>query len=273
MSTYNNKMKKTTIVDFKKNKNNKKISMVTCYDFAFAKLINESDIDAVLVGDSLANVVLGLDSTPKVTMDQMVHHTAAVARGLQHKFLVADMPFLSYRVSKEQAVLNAGRFLQEGGANAVKLEGGDQAVCENIRAIIAAQIPVMGHIGLTPQSVNRIGGYRLQGRNTEDAERIISDAVRLDEAGVFAIVLEMVPKELAGEITRRVKASTIGIGAGPETDGQILVLHDLLGFDTGFSPKFVKRYAKIGDATRVALNDYANEVNIGAFPTQEYYFE
>ena len=221
----------------------KKISSITCYDAAFARLIEQTGVDLVLVGDSLGNVMLGYDNTLPVTMDDMVHHTAAVTRILRRPFVCADMPFLSYNVSVEQALTNAGRLVQEAGAQAVKVEGG-ASIAPQVRALVQAGIPVMGHLGLTPQSVHAMGGYRVQGRGADAAKRMMDDALTLQEAGIFSLVLEMVPAELAGRITEALKIPTIGIGAGPKCDGQIIVLHDILGFDEEFNPKFLKKYLR-----------------------------
>ena len=220
----------------------KKISSITCYDAAFARIIEQTGVDLVLVGDSLGNVMLGYDNTLPVTMDDMVHHTAAVTRILRRPFVCADMPFLSYNVSVEQALTNAGRLVQEAGAQAVKVEGG-ASIAPQVKAMVQAGIPVMGHLGLTPQSVHAMGGYRVQGRGADAAKRMMDDALALQEAGIFSLVLEMVPAELAGRITAALKIPTIGIGAGPKCDGQIIVLHDILGFDEEFNPKFLKKYA------------------------------
>ena len=250
----------------------RKISSITCYDATFARLIEATGVDLVLVGDSLGNVMLGYDNTLPVTMDDMIHHTAAVTRVLRRPFVCADMPFLSYNLSVEQALTNAGRLVQKGGAQAVKLEGGASLVPQ-IKALVQAGIPVMGHLGLTPQSVHAMGGYRVQGRGAEAAKRIMDDALTLQEAGIFSLVLEMVPAELAGRITAALKVPTIGIGAGPQCDGQILVLHDLLGFDDEFNPKFLKKYAKLGGVIRDAVNAYDQDVKAGSFPAAEHSFK
>ena len=254
---------------FAKKARHEKLVMITCYDAAFAELIDRTNVDIVLVGDSLGNVVLGFDNTIAVTMDHMVHHTTAVARKLRRPFLVADMPFLSYSLSVEQALHNAGRMMQEAGAKAVKLEGG-HAVCDKVRALVDAGIPVMGHLGLTPQSVHAMGGYRVQGRSGEAAERLIEDAKLLVDAGIFSLVLELIPAPLAAEVTRQISVPTIGIGAGGETDGQVLVLHDMLGMNLNFKPKFVKKYANMGDDVIAAVESYAREVRDGAFPSEEH---
>lgn len=250
----------------------KKITCVTCYDAAFARLIEATGVDLVLVGDSLGNVILGHDNTIPVTINDMIHHTAAVARVLKRPFICADMPFLSYNLSVEQALTNAGRLVQEAGAQAVKVEGG-AAIAPQVRAMVQAGIPVMGHLGLTPQSVHAMGGYRVQGRGDEAAKRIMEDALTLQEAGIFSLVLEMVPAELAGRISAALKIPTIGIGAGPKCDGQILVLHDLLGFDEEFKPKFLKKYANLGKVVKEALTAYDDDVKAGSFPAAEHSFK
>lgn len=257
---------------WKRKESGQKISMVTCYDAAFAKLIDQSTIDMVLVGDSAGNVVLGYNDTIPVTMEHMVHHTAAVGRVLKRAMLVADLPFLSYNLSVEQALRNAGRLIQEGGAQAVKLEGG-RAVSAQVKACVSAGIPVVGHLGLTPQSVHQLGGYRVQGKTSESARLMLQEAEILAEAGACALVLELVPQGLAKEITETLKIPTIGIGAGPYTDGQVLVLHDLLGFQRDFSPKFLKKYANLADIIGAALQQYDQEVKAKQFPGPEHSFE
>lgn len=248
------------------------LSVVTCYDSAFARLIDQTPIDIVLVGDSLGNVMLGHDSTIPVTMDAMVHHTAAVSRVLQRPFLCADMPFLSYNISVEQALTNAGRLVQQGGAQGVKVEGG-RSIAPQVKALVEAGIPVMGHLGLTPQSVHAKGGYRIQGRGDEAQKALIDDAKALEDAGAFSVVLEMIPLELAAKVTAALRIPTIGIGAGPKCDGQVLVLHDILGFDEGFNPKFLKKYADLGKTVREAVAAYDRDVKSGAFPTNEQSFK
>ncbi|PIQ97514.1 MAG: 3-methyl-2-oxobutanoate hydroxymethyltransferase [Nitrospinae bacterium CG11_big_fil_rev_8_21_14_0_20_56_8] len=247
----------------------KKITALTAYDYCFSRILDDTEIDIVLVGDSLGMVVLGYENTLPVTMEEMLAHTRAVKRGIQHALLVGDMPFMSYQVSIEQAVTNAGRFVQEGGAEAVKLEGGVR-VADKAAAIVRAGIPVMGHIGLTPQSVHQFGGYRVQGKSFIDARHIKQDAKELQKAGVFSIVLEGIPLELAAEITQELKIPTIGIGAGPQCDGQILVLHDLLGLNQDFVPKFVKQYAQFAEQARSAVQKYVEEVRSGQFPSHEH---
>jgi len=253
-------------------KGKEKIVCLTAYDYAMARLVDAAGIHLVLVGDSLGMTMLGYENTLPVTMDDMIHHTAAVARGVKTALVVGDMPFLSYHASIEQAILNAGRFIQEGGANAVKIEGG--AFREPlIHALVQNGIPVLGHIGLTPQSIEVMGGYKVQGRNHEGAKQLLEDARAVEEAGAFALVLEAMPSDLAAEITATVKIPTIGIGAGPACDGQVLVLHDVLGLYGDFKPKFVKRYADLGAQVAQALAQYRQEVQSGAFPGPEQSYE
>lgn len=246
-----------------------RIVMVTAYDYPGAAAAEAAGVDMILVGDSLGMVVLGHETTLPVTMDDMVHHTRAVRRGAKQTMVVADLPFLSYHVSPEEAVRNAGRLVQEAGADAVKLEGGSERLAE-IRKIVDAQIPVMGHLGLTPQSVHHFGGFRVQGRDAAGARRILEDALRLEAAGCFAIVLEAVPAEVAAYVTERLTIPTIGIGAGPGCDGQVLVMHDLLGMSPRQGPKFVKRYADAYSLMVEGLSAYASEVRSGEFPAAEH---
>jgi 3-methyl-2-oxobutanoate hydroxymethyltransferase len=247
----------------------RKITALTAYDYTMARLLEASEIDLVLVGDSLSMVALGHENTLPISMDEMIHHTRAVRRGLTHPLLIGDMPFMSYQTSSQEAIQNAGRFIKEGGAEAVKLEGGAQ-VLDQVRAIVGAGISVMGHVGLTPQSVHQFGGYRVQGKNYLDARQIKKDALDLQKAGAFAVVLEGIPLELAREITLEMDIPTIGIGAGPHCDGQILVTQDMLGLNLDFTPKFVKPFAQVGDIVKKALGDYINEVRSGTFPDQEH---
>lgn len=249
-----------------------KLSMLTAYDYSTAKLEDESGINGILVGDSLGNVVLGYEDTVSVTMEDMIHHGAAVARGAKNALVVVDMPFMSYEVTVEEAVRNAGRLMKEGRAGAVKLEGGVR-VAEQIRAIVKAGIPVMGHIGLTPQSINVFGGFKVQGKSEEAARALLADAKAVEEAGAFAVVIEAVPAALAQMITDVVSIPTIGIGAGAGCDGQILVYQDMLGMFSDFTPKFVKRYANVGEVMREAFANYATEVASGAFPTEEHTYK
>ena len=249
-----------------------KLSMLTAYDYSTAKLEDESGINGILVGDSLGNVVLGYEDTVSVTMEDMIHHGAAVARGAKNALVVVDMPFMSYEVTVEEAVRNAGRLMKEGRAGAVKLEGGVR-VAEQIRAIVKAGIPVMGHIGLTPQSINVFGGFKVQGKSEEAARALLADAKAVEEAGAFAVVIEAVPAALAQMITGSVSIPTIGIGAGAGCDGQILVYQDMLGMFSDFTPKFVKRYANVGEVMREAFANYAAEVASGAFPPEEHTYK
>ena len=249
-----------------------KLSMLTAYDYSTAKLEDESGINGILVGDSLGNVVLGYEDSVSVTMEDMIHHGAAVARGAKNALVVVDMPFMSYEATVEEAVRNAGRLMKEGRAGAVKLEGGVR-VAEQIRAIVKAGIPVMGHIGLTPQSINVFGGFKVQGKSEEAARALLADAKAVEEAGAFAVVIEAVPAALAQMITDAVSIPTIGIGAGAGCDGQILVYQDMLGMFSDFTPKFVKRYANVGEVMREAFANYAAEVASGAFPTEEHTYK
>lgn len=249
----------------------KKIKMLTAYDYSMAKLLDESGIDAILVGDSLGMVMLGYENTLQVTVDDIIHHTKAVARGVKRAMVVADMPFLSYHISEEETVRNAGRIIKEGMAHSVKIEGGRE-VCSKIRRLVEAQIPVMGHIGLTPQSVNMFGGFKVQGKSSAQAKKLIEDAVALEEAGAFAIVLECIPAGLAKIITEKVNIPTIGIGAGKFCDGQILVVQDFLGMYSDFVPKFVKKYADLKGNIASAVKEYLQEVEEGTFPKDEHSF-
>ena len=250
-------------------KSGKKITALTAYDYSFAKLLDATDLDIILVGDSLGMVSLGHENTLSVTMQNMIDHTRAVKQGTQRALVVGDMPFMSYQVSVEQAVTNAGRLIQEGGASAIKLEGGAR-MADRVQAIVQAGIPVMGHIGLTPQSVHQFGGYKVQGKNYLDSRQIKQDACDLQSSGVFALVLEGIPCQLAEEITTELKIPTIGIGAGSKCDGQILVLHDLLGLNQDFVPKFVKQYAQMADSLKSAVEEYIQDVRTEAFPGQEH---
>jgi 3-methyl-2-oxobutanoate hydroxymethyltransferase len=243
------------------------IAVLTAYDFPTARLADEAGVEIVLVGDSLGTVVLGYDSTLPVTMEDVLHHTRAVVRARPRALVVADMPFMSYQVSVEQAVANAGRLIQEGGADAVKLEGGER-VADAIRRIVEIGIPVMGHLGLTPQSVLAFGGYRVQARGEADQERLIREARRLEECGCFALVLEGIPARLGATVTREIGIPTIGIGAGPSCDGQVLVSHDLLGFYLGHTPKFVRRYAQLADTVRGAFEQFVADVKARRFPNE-----
>lgn len=264
---------KNTVLTFKQAKEQgKKLSMLTAYDYSMAKIIDESGVNGVLIGDSLGMVIKGEEDTLSVTMDEIIYHTKAVKRGAKNALVVSDMPFLSYHVSIEQAVLNAGRLVKEGGANAVKLEGGAN-VAAQIKAIVDAQIPVMGHLGLTPQSVNAFGGFKVQGKDESAAKQLIEDAILLEKAGVFSIVLEGIPEKVAELITNSVSVPTIGIGAGKHCDGQILVYQDMLGMFNDFVPKFVKQYANIGTVMREAIGSYVKEVQDGTFPEEIHTFK
>jgi 3-methyl-2-oxobutanoate hydroxymethyltransferase len=248
-----------------------KIPMVTAYDYTTARLADEVGIPLLLVGDSLGMVVLGYDSTIRVTMEDVLHHLKAVVRGSQNAMVVADLPFMTYHVSAAQALTNAARLVQEGGAQSVKLEGGS-AMSETVRRIVECGIPVMGHIGLTPQSINAVGGYRVQGRARQEAVKLVQDAKALEEAGAYAVVLELVPAPLAGLISRRLSIPTIGIGAGPECDGQVQVQHDMLGLFTDFVPSHAKQYVRLAEIIKEAFSQYANEVKEGSFPTNRESF-
>jgi 3-methyl-2-oxobutanoate hydroxymethyltransferase len=264
--------KKFTATSFMEaKKKNEKISMLTAYDYSTAKLLDEAGADSLLVGDSLGMVVLGYENTLQVTVEDIIHHCKAVARGVKRALVIADMPFLSYHISVEESVRNAGRMIQEGNAHAVKLEGGEEVI-DKVRAIVRAQIPVIGHLGLTPQSVNLFGGFKVQGKSEEQAKKMIQDAVLLQEAGVFAIVLECVPEPLAKLITGKLDIPTIGIGAGKYCDGQVLVTQDMLGMFSDFKPKFVKQYAQLGEAMKTACKQYIEEMRTMEFPGKEHTF-
>lgn len=265
-------MKNTVLTFQQKKANGEKISMLTAYDYSTAKLIDEAGINAILVGDSLGNVVLGYEDTLSVTIDDMIHHGAAVARGVKNSMVVIDMPFMSYQTSVYDALVNAGRLMKEGRANAVKLEGGKE-VCPQIRAITNAGIPVMAHLGLTPQSINAFGGNKVQGRTEAKAQKLIDDAKAIEEAGAFAVVLECVPAKLAELITKAINIPTIGIGAGAGCDGQVLVYQDLLGMFSDFTPKFVKKYADIGSIMKQAFKEYINDINSGSFPEEKHTYK
>lgn len=262
-------MKKTVVTFQKAKAEGRKLTMLTAYDYSTAKLIDEAGVDSILVGDSLGNVMLGYDSTIPVTMEDMIHHGAAVSRGAKEALVVIDMPFMSYQVSVEEAVRNAGRLMQEGHCGAVKLEGGRE-VCPQIRAIVNAGIPVMAHLGLTPQSIHAFGGHRVQGKTEEAARRLLEDAKLVQEAGAFSVVLEAIPSSLAKLITESLAIPTIGIGAGGDCDGQVLVYQDMLGMFSDFKPKFVKQYANVGQVMKEAFGAYIEEVQSGAFPAREH---
>ena len=263
---------KTTINDFlKKKQEGRKITMLTAYDYPFARIVDDAGIDAILVGDSLAMVVQGLENTLPVTMDEMIYHTKMVSRAAKSAMVIGDMPYLSYQVSVEDAVRNAGRFIKEAGAQAVKIEGGRETA-EKIEAMTKAEIPVMAHIGLTPQAIHRMGGYKIQGRTEDAAKRLIEDAKILQEAGAFSLLLEAIPAKLAEQITKKLSIPTIGIGAGVHCDGQVLVLHDVIGLFERFTPKFVKRYADLKKDALKAVKQYKEEIEKGIFPGKEHSF-
>jgi 3-methyl-2-oxobutanoate hydroxymethyltransferase len=257
-----------TAVTIRESKGIRKLACLTAYDYATARLVDESGIPLILVGDSLGMTVLGHSTTLPVSMDEMLHHTKAVVRGTRQALVVADMPFLSYQASAEEAIRNAGRFLKEAGAGAVKIEGGAFRA-PLVEALVQNGIPVLGHVGLTPQSVREIGGFKVQGRDREAADRLVEDARALERAGVFGVVLECIPAGVAGSITRAVTVPTIGIGAGPDCDGQVLVIHDMLGLTAGPTPRFVKRYAELAGAMASAFAAYRGDVEAGRFPSQE----
>ncbi len=266
-------MPKTTIQDLlKKKEQGLKITMLTAYDFPFAQIVDEAGIDCILVGDSLGMVVQGLENTLPVTMDEMIYHTRLVTRAVKNAMVIGDMPFMSYHTGVDDAVRNAGRFLKDAGASAIKLEGGAE-VAGQIRAMTRSDIPVMAHIGLTPQSIHRMGGYKVQGKTSEAAKRLIDEARIAEDAGAFAVLIEAVPLELAGKITAELTVPTIGIGAGPHCDGQVLVLHDVLGIFDRFVPKFVKRYAHLKADALAAVRNYKEEVEKGGFPSEKESFK
>lgn len=266
-------MPKTTILDiYKKKAEGKKITMLTAYDYPTAQIVDEAGIDMILVGDSLGMVVQGVSSTLPVTMDEMIYHTKMVSRAAQSAMVVGDMPFLSYQSHKAEAVRNAGRFLKEANAEAVKLEGGSQ-MAETIRAIVNAGIPVMAHIGLTPQYVHMLGGFKVQGKDEAAREKILADARAVQDAGAFSVVLEAMPASLAKEVHKTLHLPTIGIGAGIDCDGQVLVIHDLLGLFDRFTPKFVKKYVNLKAQAIMAVKQYKQEVESGSFPSQEHSFK
>ncbi len=264
-------MKNTVATIMKQKLSNDRIAMLTAYDYSTAKIMDEIGINIILVGDSLGNVILGYENTVSVTMDDMIRHSAAVSRGVKNALILTDMPFMSYQASVYDAVVNAGKLLKEGHANAVKLEGGIEFV-PHIKAITAASIPVVAHIGMTPQSVNVFGGFKLQGSDKESAAKIIEDAKAVQEAGAFAVVLECVPGDLAAHITQMLDIPTIGIGAGNGCDGQVLVYQDMLGMYSDFTPKFVKKYADMGNIMKEAFRNYIKDVKSGSFPTEQHTF-
>lgn len=260
------------INDFKnKKQEHTKISMVTCYDYPSACIVAESTVDSILVGDSVAMAVHGFETTIMATIEMMVLHTQAVARGVKKQFIISDLPFLAHKASMHQTVDNVQKLLQ-AGAKAIKIEGGDDDTCRTINYLVRAGVPVMGHIGLTPQSIHQLGGYKVQGKNQQQMDSLIKQALALEEAGCFALVIECVPQKLAKKITQSLSIPTIGIGAGPDTDGQVLVWHDMLGLQSNFSPKFLKKYAMGKDVFLQALNQYTDEVTHGVFPSTDHSF-
>ena len=267
------KERPVTVRDFAEHKKKgEKIVVMTAYDALFGRLVDESGVDAILVGDSLGTAIMGYSSTLPVTLDHMIYHAAAVKRGAKRALVIIDMPFLSYQASIESAVLNCGRAIQETGVGAVKVEGGSPEMLDTVHALVRTGIPVMAHIGFTPQSVNTIGGARVQGRDAEDAERLITEAKGLEEAGAFGVVLELVPATVSARITKAVGIPTIGIGAGADCDGQVLVLPDVLGLNDEFNPKFLKRYAEMAQDVRNAVGAWASDVRSGAYPDAAHSF-
>lgn len=265
-------MKNTVLTFQQAKKEGTRLSMLTAYDYSTAKLVDAAGINSILVGDSLGNTILGYEDTLSVTMEDMIHHTAAVARGAKNALVIGDMPFMSYQASVYDAVVNAGRLMKEGRAQAVKLEGG-ASVCEQIKAIVGASIPVCAHLGLTPQSINAFGGFKVQGKGEKEAQQILDDARRVQEAGAFAVVLEGIPALLAQKITDSLDIPTIGIGAGAGCDGQVLVYQDMLGMFTDFKPKFVKHFANVGEIMTEAFKAFDQEVKEGVFPAQEHTYK
>jgi 3-methyl-2-oxobutanoate hydroxymethyltransferase len=265
-------MSTITIHDFlKKKAEKKKITMLTAYDYPFAKIVDEAGIDGIIVGDSLGMVVQGLDNTLPVTMDEMIYHTKMVSRAVQNAMVIGDLPFMSYQTSVEEGVKNAGRFLKEAGSSAVKIEGGAE-VADHIRAMTRSDIPVMAHIGLTPQSIHRMGGYKVQGKTEESAKRLLEEAHIAEDAGAFSLLLGAIPMNLAKRITEELAIPTIGIGAGPHCDGQVLVLHDVIGLFERFLPKFAKQYVNLKDQALTAIKIYKEEIEAGIFPSQDQSF-
>jgi 3-methyl-2-oxobutanoate hydroxymethyltransferase len=274
MSLQGPKTRRITVRDLHELKQRgEKIVVLTAYDYTFARIVDESGVDVILVGDSVGQVIAGHDSTLPVTIEDMIYHGRAVRRAVKHALIVVDMPFLSFQISPEDTLRNAGRILKETGAEAVKLEGGDEETARHVHMLVRAGIPVMGHLGLTPQSVHVMGGYRVQGRGAADAERLRADALRLQEAGAFSIVLELVPAALAGDVTRALSIPTIGIGAGADVDGQVLVLYDMLGLNENFVPKFLRQFAALGAGSRDGIAQYAEAVRKGTYPAAEHSFE
>ena len=274
MSLHGPKTKRITVRDLLEMKQRgEKIVALTAYDYTFGRIVDESGCDIILVGDSVGQIIAGHDSTLPVTLEDMIYHGRAVRRAVKRALVVVDMPFMSSQVSPEETLRNAGRILKETGAEAVKMEGGDEEAARHVHTLVRAGIPVMGHIGLTPQSVNVLGGYRVQGRVTADADRMREDARRLEDAGAFSIVLELVPGHLAGDISKALSIPTIGIGAGADVDGQVLVLYDMLGLNETFTPKFLRVFASVGTDSRKGIAEYADAVRNGTFPTAAHTFE
>ncbi len=265
-------MKNTVSTLIKQKQSGDKITMLTAYDYSTAKMQDECGVNCILVGDSLGMVMLGYENTLPVTMEDMIHHTKAVSKGAENAFVIADMPFMSYQTSVYDAVSNAGRLIKEGNAHAVKLEGGAE-VCEQIDAITKASVPVVAHLGLTPQSVNAFGGFKVQGKNLERAEQLVEDALKVEKAGACMVVLECIPAELAEVITKKLTIPTIGIGAGAGCDGQVLVYQDMLGMFSDFTPKFAKKFADVGSLMKSGFKEYINETKSGAFPAVEHTFK
>jgi 3-methyl-2-oxobutanoate hydroxymethyltransferase len=253
-----------------KKANKEKITALTAYDFPIARIVDDAGIDLVLVGDSLGMVVLGYDNTIPVTMDEMIHHTKPVVRAVKRALVIGDMPYFSFHLSLEESVFNASRFIKEAGAQGVKIEGASKKRLKLIESLVEAEIPVMGHVGLTPQSIHHIGQFKVKGSDKEEAEKVIQGAVDLEKAGVFSVILECIPMEVAGMITEKLRVPTIGIGAGPFCDGQILVFHDLVGYSSGYLPKFVKKYADLHDVISRAVEKYKEDVKNGTFPDDEH---
>lgn len=273
MSTHSGERKRVRTLDLLEMKRRgERIASLTAYDCLFARLVDLAGVDVVLVGDSLAEVVLGLDSTLPLTVDDMIHHARAVTRGVTRALVVVDMPFLSYQVSREEAIRNAGRLMKETGASAVKLEGGSEEMAQTVGAIVRAGIPVMGHLGFTPQSVHALGGFRVQGRDETDRQRLMEEARLLESAGAFSIVLELVPGDLARGLSEELRIPTIGIGAGAGCDGQVLVLPDMLGLNTGFKPRFLRHFAQLGEQAAAGIETYVAAVKSGEYPADEHTF-
>jgi 3-methyl-2-oxobutanoate hydroxymethyltransferase len=273
MSTTNGEGARLTVRDFQERKDRgEKLVVVTAYDSLFGRLVDESGVDAVLVGDSLGNLLAGYETTLPVTLDQMVYHARSTRAGVKHALLIVDMPFLTCQVSPRRALENCGRVMAETGADAVKVEGASDTVIAGVRTMTEAGIPVMGHLGFTPQSVNTLGGTRVQARDAESAKKIVDDAKKLERAGAFSIVLELLPARVAARVTDALNIPTIGIGAGPQCSGQVLVLHDLLGLNEGFNPKFLKRYAEMAAEVREAISRFGDEVRSGSYPDKDHSF-